>query len=212
VRVVEQVLGECDAAVAVADDDDALVDAHLVLQDAVLGQDEEVEVGHLEVQLVALVARHVGREQLLLVHLVALVVPLLQEQREGALAQELELADVGGQLLHALVDLVADHGFLGVAHDLAQDLAAVALVDGVELELLELADGVLVRGHVGDLGVDVEVRAVVALVDCVGEQDHAQRDLLVEHGHQAALLARDLLGLGAHALELLLDVLGDEVA
>lgn len=212
VRVVEQVLGEGDAAVAVAHHDDAFVDAHLVLQDAVFGQDEEVEVGNLQVQLVALVARHVRREQLLLVHFVALVVPLLQEERECALAQELELTDLGRQLLHGLVDLVADHGFLGVAHDLAQDVAAVALVDGVEVELLEFADGVLVRGHVGDLGVDVEVRAVVALVHGVGEQDDAQRDLLVEHGHQAALLARDLLGLGADALELLLEVLGDEVA
>jgi len=212
VRVVEQVLGERYAAVAVAHDDDAFVDAHLVLEDAVFGQDEQVEVGHLEVELVARVAGHVGREQFLLVHLVAFVVPLLQEQGEGALAQELELADVGRQLLHGLVHLLAHHGFLGVAHDLAQDVAALAFVDGVELELLEFANGVLVRGHVGDLGVDVEVRAVVALVHGVGEQDDAERDLFVEHGHQTTLLARDLLGLGADALELLLEVFGDQVA
>jgi len=36
VRVVEQVFDEGDAAVAIADDDDALVDADLVLEDAVL--------------------------------------------------------------------------------------------------------------------------------------------------------------------------------
>lgn len=168
-RVVEQVLSEGYAAVAVADDDDALVDADLVLEDAVFGQDEQVEVRDLEVELVALVARHVRRQQFLLVHLVALVVPLLQEQRECALAQELELRDVRRQLLHVLVDLLADHGFLSVAHNLAQDLAALALVNGVQLELLEFADGVLVRSHVGDLGVDVEVRAVVALVHGVGQ-------------------------------------------
>ena len=117
VGVVEQVLHEADAAVAVTDHDDALVDADLVLEDAVLGQDEEVEAGDLEVELVALVAGDVGREQLLLVHLVALVVPLLEEEREGALAQELELRDLVRELLHGLVDLVAKHGLLGAAHD-----------------------------------------------------------------------------------------------
>ena len=41
-RVVEQVLYEADVAVAVADQDDTLVDSILVLEDVVLWQDGKV--------------------------------------------------------------------------------------------------------------------------------------------------------------------------
>ena len=56
VRVVEQVLYEADVTVAVADQDDTLVDSVLVIEDVVLWQDGEVEAGNLEVEIIPLVA------------------------------------------------------------------------------------------------------------------------------------------------------------
>lgn len=66
-----------DAAVPVAHDDDALVDARLVLQDPVLGEDEEVEVANREVEVVPLLAVDLLGQVLLAVHLVPLMIPLL---------------------------------------------------------------------------------------------------------------------------------------
>lgn len=62
----------------------------------------------------------IGCEQLPHVHLVALVVPLLEDEREGALARILELRGLGRQFLDGLVDLLDEHGLLGAAYDLEQ--------------------------------------------------------------------------------------------
>jgi len=89
--VVQQVFNEGYTTVSVADHNYTFVNADFVLQNAVFRQNEEIEVSHLQVELVTVLTRYIGSQHLFFVHIISFMVPLAQEEWESALAQELKL-------------------------------------------------------------------------------------------------------------------------
>jgi len=89
--VVQQVFNEGYTTVSVADHNYTFVNTDFVLQNAVFRQNEEIEVSHLQVELVTVLTSYIGSQHLFLVHIISFMVPLTQEEWEGALAQEFKL-------------------------------------------------------------------------------------------------------------------------
>jgi hypothetical protein len=89
--VVQQVFNEGYTTVSVAYHNYTLVNTDFVLQNAVFRQNEEIEVSHLQVELVTVLTSYIGSQHLFFVHIISLMVPLTQEEWEGALAQEFKL-------------------------------------------------------------------------------------------------------------------------
>lgn len=77
--VVQQVFNEGYTTVSVADHNYTFVNADFVLQNAVFRQNEEIEVSHLQVELVTVLTRYIGSQHLFFVHIISFMVPLAQE-------------------------------------------------------------------------------------------------------------------------------------
>lgn len=77
--VVQQVFNEGYTTVSVADHNYTFVNADFVLQNAIFRQNEEIEVSHLQVELVTVLTRYIGSQHLFFVHIISFMVPLAQE-------------------------------------------------------------------------------------------------------------------------------------
>jgi len=93
--------------------------------------------------------------------------PVLKEKWKLAFAHECELIDETGQLQGFVWHFVANQCLFGHRKHFFENVPALALLNGVELHLLQLANGAVVFVHEVDLVVKVEVAALLVDVHLV---------------------------------------------